>query len=364
MSKEYDIKNMLDVFDYSNGWLSDGVSRIFYALFNRFASLRRYKYKIQREIIDEIKQLYQEDPDFDIFYQIYYDTPNDNEEETTTVRDGSERFDCYIICKRNLIICYYDEEFSVAFSDIDEMEIDRLMLLASSYKKEKDSCTDLYIVAYSRDYYFLKASHINDVSLNKETHYNDDFLPVAEEIENFLTIDNKSGLVILHGKQGTGKTSYIRYLIKNSKKKVIYMGGDLIEKLADPIFITFIRRYKDSIFVVEDCEELLASRNGSRVMNTGLVNILNISDGLLGDELCLKFICTFNAPLTDIDTALLRKGRLIARYEFKDLIPEKVNKLIEAEGLPIPKQKHPMSLAEIYNYEGSDFTLEKKKVGF
>ncbi|MCD7926456.1 MAG: hypothetical protein LUI85_17965 [Bacteroides sp.] len=100
------------------------------------------------------------------------------------------------------------------------------------------------------------------------------------------------------------------------------------------------------------------------MMNTGLVNILNISDGLLGDELCLKFICTFNAPLTDIDTALLRKGRLVARYEFKDLVPEKVNKLIEKEGLDIPRQSRPMTLAEIFNYEGSDFSLDRKKVGF
>ena len=33
------------------------------------------------------------------------------------------------------------------------------------------------------------------------------------EIENFLLEDNKSGLIILHGKQGTGKTTYIRHLI-------------------------------------------------------------------------------------------------------------------------------------------------------
>ena len=68
----------------------------------------------------------------------------------------------------------------------------------------------------------------------------------------------------------------------------------------------------------------MSSRNGSNRMNAGLVNILNISDGLLSDELCIKFICTFNAPLKDIDEALLRKGRLAARYEFKDLTTDKV----------------------------------------
>jgi ATP-dependent 26S proteasome regulatory subunit len=52
-------------------------------------------------------------------------------------------------------------------------------------------------------------------------------------------------------------------------------------------------------------------------MNAGLINILNNSDGLLSDELCIKFICTFNAPLKDIDEALLRKGRLAAGMSLK-----------------------------------------------
>ena len=112
------------------------------------------------------------------------------------------------------------------------------------------------------------------------------------------------------------------------------------------------------------CSLQLSSRNGSNRMNAGLVNILNISDGLLSDELCIKFICTFNAPLKDIDEALLRKGRLAARYEFKDLTTDKVNQLIKEEGLDIPQQTQPMTLAEIYNYEGMDFSLGRKRVGF
>ena len=359
MSREYNFKNMPEIFDYNNGWLRDGGSMVFYAMFNRFPSMHRYKYKIRREYIEEIKQIYQNEAVFDLFYHTYYDS-----EEEVEGADTTEKYDCYVVCKPNLLVCYYGEELIIAFSDIDEEEIERMLSLASVYKKNKEDGKNLYVVAYSHNYYYLKASHINDVTLDKGTHYNDDFLPVSECIEAFLATNNKSGLVILHGKQGTGKTSYIRYLIKNSKKKIIYMGGDLVSKLADPVFITFMRRYKDSIFVVEDCEELLASRNRSQMMNTGLVNILNISDGLLGDELCLKFICTFNAPLTDIDTALLRKGRLVARYEFKDLVPEKVNKLIEKEGLDIPRQSRPMTLAEIFNYEGSDFSLDRKKVGF
>ena len=41
-------------------------------------------------------------------------------------------------------------------------------------------------------------------------------------------------------------------------------------------------------------------------------DLLNISDGLLADFLHVQVICTFNHPLSMVDSALLRKGRLIA----------------------------------------------------
>ena len=78
---------------------------------------------------------------------------------------------------------------------------------------------------------------------------------------------------------------------------------------------------EDSILVVEDAEELISIRDGNRSSNISW--LLNLTDGLLGEALKIKVICTFNTPLKNIDEALLRKGRLIARYEFKELNIEK-----------------------------------------
>lgn len=365
MSKEYKIDTH-EIFDFGSGWLGEGTGKLFYELFNRLPSMREVKYKVNREFLEDVKQQYQHEEMFDLFDYIYYeDTDNEKEEE----QDGTtplqkEECQCYIVCKKNLLVKYTEGHVSIAYSDIDEAEIAQLKELGNKHRRIKDELNNLFVVIYEHNYYSLKQSHINHTDIKIDHHYNDDFMPIAQNIETFLTSDNSSGLVILHGKQGTGKTSYIRYLLNQGKKKMLYMSGDLVEKLSDPSFISFIRRQNDSIFIVEDCEELLATRNGSNRMNSGLINILNISDGLLSDELCIKFICTFNAPLKDIDEALLRKGRLVARYEFSDLAVEKVNKLIKEEGLDIPEQNKPMSLAELYNYEGKDFTLGRKKVGF
>lgn len=377
MSKEYSLSDPADIFDFSSGWFSDSsTSSLFYQIFKRLPSLRKIKYKINPGFIEDIKKEYLQESSFDFFDHVYSNNFENeaqteeygeiNEEGTTNKSETSvkEYYDAIIICKENLLITYFDECIKIVFSDIDEDEISHIKQICESHKKDYENLNNLFIVTYAHNYFSLKQSQINKTSLKIDHHYNDDFSPVATEIEKFLLEDSKSGLVILHGKQGTGKTSYIRHLINLGKKKMIYMGGDLIDKLSDPTFITFIRQQKNSILIVEDCEELLASRNGSNRMNSGLVNILNISDGLLSDELCIKFICTFNAPLKDMDQALLRKGRLAARYEFKELTIDKVNELIKEEGLNIPQQNVPMTLAEIYNYGDMDFSLGKNRMGF
>ena len=367
MSKEYTLADFTDIFDYSTGWFSDSsICSLFYQIFKRFPSMKMVKYKVNQDFLKEIKELYQQDDAFDIFEHIYCNHFENEKEEEEEEEDTStkELYDCIVICKKNLMIGYFDNCIKIAYSNIVKEEIDRINQICENHKKENEKLNNLFIVTYAHNYFSLKQSQINKPGIQIDRHYNNDFAPVAAEIENFLLEENKSGLIILHGKQGTGKTTYIRHLINLGKKRMIYMSGDLVDKLSDPSFITFIRQQKNSIFIVEDCEELLSSRNGSNRMNAGLVNILNISDGLLSDELCIKFICTFNAPLKDIDEALLRKGRLAARYEFKDLTTDKVNQLIKEEGLDIPQQTQPMTLAEIYNYEGMDFSLGRKRVGF
>lgn len=66
--------------------------------------------------------------------------------------------------------------------------------------------------------------------------------------------------------------------------------------------------------VIEDAEDLLVSRDTNH--NSGISMLLNLTDGLLGQSLGIQVICTFNTHVSNIDRALLRKGRLIALYEF------------------------------------------------
>ena len=369
MEKIHELFTLSDIMGSKGGWFyNSDFGNLFYQLFRELPSVRMVKFKVDRSVKDEICATFGNEECFDFLEHLYYNrTENEvdtNGDETDDNGNVREYYDFIALCKYRLMFGFFDNECFIAYSrQTAAADIQSLLDICARYRKQKEPLGNMFIVTYQYNDFDLETTNIREVNVDLARHYNDDFLPVAETIDRFIE-GERSGLVILHGRQGTGKTTYIRHLIHSSRRKMIYMGGDLVDKLSDPSFIPFIQKQKNSIIIVEDCEELLASRNSGGRTNSGLVNILNISDGLLGDSLCIKFICTFNAPLKDIDQALLRKGRLVARYEFRELSPEKANRLIEAEHLDVPRQDHPMTLADIYNYHDSDYTLEKRKVGF
>ena len=87
--------------------------------------------------------------------------------------------------------------------------------------------------------------------------------------------------------------------------------------------------------------------------------LLNLTDGIIGDVLGIKLICTFNTSLNNIDKALIRKGRLSLKYEFKKLAKDKVSNII---GKTVDKE---MTLADIYYADENDFSKKiQNKIGF
>ena len=88
--------------------------------------------------------------------------------------------------------------------------------------------------------------------------------------------------------------------------------------------------------------------------------------GLFGsvkdDALKIKFICTFNTNINNVDKAILRKGRLKVRYEFKPLSKDKANKIGKSLGVHVDKDT---TLAELYNQSKVNFSEENQtKLGF
>lgn len=211
--------------------------------------------------------------------------------------------------------------------------------------------------------------HFNEIPdkyvISIEDNYNDNFVKENEFIINSLK-EGGTSLCLFHGDPGCGKTHYIRYLIAElckEKKKVIYFPNEHIHFLSDPSFLHFFKDHKKSIIIIEDAEEILTSRELT-LSNRGISNLLNLTDGLMGDFLELKFVCTFNTAIDKIDKALLRKGRITTNYKFEKLSVEKSNKLLEKLGKEFVTESE-MTLAEIYNLEQKDNSERKeRRIGF
>ena len=121
--------------------------------------------------------------------------------------------------------------------------------------------------------------------------------------------------------------------------------------------------HKNSVLIVEDAERVIADREGNG-SSMGVSNILNLTDGILGDCLNIQIIATFNMKREKIDQALLRKGRLIAEHKFDKLSINEVNKLLEYIGKK-GKVTEPMTRADIYNIDEELFKVEENlKIGF
>lgn len=335
----------------------------YYSLFGEFAHQLNDRTTYSLDVFDAIKKHYEKNPGYHFFSEI-------------TIKEKKLKpftSDYTAIIKAGVILhCEIDEDDDDddetscnlhLYYRGDKATLDEFLKIVKPFRKNPIKKNRLFMITQDKSGLDLTDFSVRKMKVDVCKHYNDDFYAVHSEIKTFLKSDH-SGLIILHGKQGTGKTSYIRHLIHSTNRKVIYITGDMAEVIASPSFIPFLIEQKGSVFVLEDCEELLAARGGSGIVNTGLINILNMSDGLLGDAMQFKFICTFNAPLKDIDKALLRKGRLIARYEFHDLKPEKANILISEQNLDIPKQTKSISLADLYHYKKPSFEQERRAIGF
>lgn len=246
--------------------------------------------------------------------------------------------------------------------DVPQREVDDLLNFILIYARKPKQTTTIGLIVNGSEGLAVRKFEMAEMNLDISSNYNDDFAEFDDVVVGSLNKKDK-GIVLLHGKPGTGKTSYIRSLLSRVNKRFIYLPPDMSNYLSEPSFINFLSRQANTVLVIEDAEQVLQERQGGG--RSSISNLLNLSDGLLSDCLKIQVICTFNAQLTKIDKALLRKGRIIAKYEFLPLSVKKSNALLENLGTEFRTDK-PMTLAEIFNHDEKEFTGETKgeKLGF
>ena len=308
-----------------------------------------------------------ESVDVQIFDQDKIYSTSKAEEEDYDWDDNSQRFKKvdhpYVVIinhSKKWIMDISDDSIRVYSHDFDYKGLVQSVLEWLPQQERKPKTASIDLVAYDSHYYTIN-SKIKRTEVNFDTHYNDDIKDMYKELLTFLN-ERESGLAVLHGCMGSGKTTFIKNMISSMDKQFILVTNTIAAHMAEPEFIAFMMENKDSVFILEDCEQILMNREENR-FGGAISNILNMSDGLMSDIFNIKFICTFNTDIKNIDEALLRPGRCFVNYEFKALSKDKSAKLLESLGHKVDIQKD-MTLAEIYNYDPNTVVTTKKKVGF
>lgn len=263
--------------------------------------------------------------------------------------------DCYLFTDKYLIDVGDLEFLMLDCEDIPKEILDCLTFMEAKVYME-------YVTYNSQGFRTTRMS-VKEQDCDITSNYNDD-LPHQQIVD--MIKSEESGIAILHGVPGCGKTSYIRKLIAdNPDKKFVFLDASTFQYVGDASFIEMLTSRRNSVFVVEDCEDLLVSRDTKG--NHRISSLLNLSDGILGDSLNLKFICTFNADISSIDKALLRKGRLKVKYEFGKLTKDKAQALAAKLGKTEPVTGD-MALCDVYNLGtdngGEQIETDRPKIGF
>lgn len=273
------------------------------------------------------------------------DDDDDEDEYRVPARNGDENVFITILptkCNRIFIeevIAHITKKFLKSSS----VEIDKFYMIAQNQRGLFTQKTKFKSIPIKDDRF--------DIFYGKNFPHETLLKFVHEETDN---------LMLLHGDPGTGKSNYIKHIITNSAKKVIYIPPSMLTVISSPDFVTFVMENKNSIILIEDAEEILTSDR-----NAATNNLLGLTDGFLKDALNLKIICTFNCDLKKIDDALMRKGRMYFQYKFDKLTIDECDDLADFMGLD-RKVKEPSTLAEFFNIEDNSIenSFEQRRIGF
>ena len=276
---------------------------------------------------------------------------------------------------------YFENSDNVEWDlrSLDEKFFNEFKELMKEFVGPKKSKGKVYVLGTGPAGLRLSSMGVASVPFEKD-NYSKEVNAQAEHVFADLKSINPCGrVVILDGLPGSGKTYFVRSIVKEIEEALfVLIPSNMISDLGNPSFIQVLLETKASrhasgpiILIVEDADRCLASRSADNI--DAISALLNFSDGIMGAMLDLRIICTTNVQLDQIDEAIMRPGRLCAHIHVGKLDYDQANgvykRLTEAEeDLVAEDGKEEFTLAEVYRIVKRGKLVAKKKerkpVGF
>ena len=245
-------------------------------------------------------------------------------------------------------------------SSEDADEVNEIIKSVSEYQviDDLEEGHNLNVVSLSNNSIELEEIKYDDIDIdNIEEYYSKQ---TFKDLSKWLKKSKKqqSGLSILYGKRGTGKSSAIKYLATKLDRNLIFVPNNLVDlTINSSDFSKFLRKHENPILILDDCEMIFNEffTKSNIIVN----NLMQLVDGLLSNK--LSIITIFNVEdKSEIDHNLIECNNLIDIIEFTDLSNSEANQLSELLGYK-QKHKNDIRLLDLIKNNKSD---NKKRLGF
>lgn len=170
--------------------------------------------------------------------------------------------------------------------------------------------------------------------------------------------NSKNGLSIFYGEKGTGKTNSIKNISKSIKNDIFFIPNNILDQtILNSEFISFLKKYDNSILVIDDFELVLD--NYSRY-DSVINNIIQMVDSLISEVINVNIILIFNTDNQSEIEELIECNNILGFIKFDYLSADESNQLSEYLGKKT-KYKNNSKLSDIIRSKNTDY---KKRVGF
>jgi len=222
---------------------------------------------------------------------------------------------------------------------------------------EENESSNVYIVGYDKDSFELSPSEINISKIDISLNYGPDLLKKEKELLKILS-STTSGIIMFSGPRGCGKTYFLKHIVKKTNKKFYYFPVHFLENIyLFGNFLNFIKKQKNPILVLEDCEYYFSNKGNKQLVDL----LLSSLESMVKSE-DMQIIMTMNVDdETHIDEDLMYNSNVLFKHSFNKISSVQANKLAKKMNLSVQFEES-IKLTQLYNVNKNN--VEKKKPGY